>query len=162
VEPNKQNPSATQVELSTSRANTKRRHGYMVRIAGPHAARFAGRIISVMTQDGTQSEQELERLVWSGPDHESGQLVALYSSGVSAVTWDKRETKWHASIKTDGEQKSLGHFTHKTEAVLTTDLVRLVAHGEFARLIDPCGPFVASDALFRIEAAQLVEGADYA
>lgn len=60
-------------------ARDKRRGGYMVRVEGPNANRFAGRVVPVSMKDGQETQAELDVLIWSGPDKQSGKLTALYS-----------------------------------------------------------------------------------
>lgn len=60
-------------------ATDKIHGGYIVRVEGPHANRFAGRTVPITRRDGTENEATLEKLLWTGKDDESGQPVALYS-----------------------------------------------------------------------------------
>ena len=57
----------------------KKKGGYLVRIEGPTAERFAGRQVPVTTKNGTEHVEKLEKLLWSGVDAESGKPVALYT-----------------------------------------------------------------------------------
>lgn len=60
--------------------STDKRHGgYLVRVEGPHAAKFAGRAVPVTRKSGEENTEQLDRLLWSGTDEESGKPVALYS-----------------------------------------------------------------------------------
>lgn len=59
-------------------ARDKRNGGYLIRIQGPHAERFSGRTVPVTRKDNSEEEQELESMIWTGPDAESGDKVALY------------------------------------------------------------------------------------
>ena len=59
-------------------ANDKRNGGYIVRVEGPHASKFAKRIIPVTRKDNSESMEELEMLIWSGVDQENGKPVSLY------------------------------------------------------------------------------------
>lgn len=59
-------------------ATDKRNGGYLIRVAGPHANKFAGREVPVTMRDGTEHTEELEKMVWAGKDQESGEPVALY------------------------------------------------------------------------------------
>lgn len=59
-------------------ATDNRNGGYMIRVAGPNANRFAGREVPVTTKAGDEHMEKLERLVWTGKDKESGENVALY------------------------------------------------------------------------------------
>ncbi len=56
----------------------KKKGGYLVRVAGPHASEFVGREVPVTRRDDTESTEKLTKLVWSGKDAESGDPVALY------------------------------------------------------------------------------------
>jgi hypothetical protein len=57
----------------------KRKGGYIVRVEGPNAARFAGREVPVNTKDGVEHMEKLIKLIWTGNDKETGKPVALYS-----------------------------------------------------------------------------------
>ena len=59
-------------------ATDKRSGGYLVRVAGPNAAVFAGREVPVTTKTDTEHMEKLDRLIWSGKDQETGVPVALY------------------------------------------------------------------------------------
>lgn len=60
-------------------ARDKRKGGYIIRVAGPFADRFAGRTVPVTRQDNSESDEELDALIWSGTDEKTGVPVALYS-----------------------------------------------------------------------------------
>lgn len=60
-------------------ARDKRKGGYLIRVAGPFAERFAGREVPVTRKDDSTNTEKLLELVWTGPDKESGKPVALYS-----------------------------------------------------------------------------------
>ncbi len=59
-------------------ATDKRNGGYLIRVAGPDAEKFAGRGVPVTMKSGDEHEEKLERLIWTGADTESGEKVALY------------------------------------------------------------------------------------
>ncbi len=59
-------------------ATDKRNGGYLIRVAGPNAAKFAGREVPVTMKSGDEHNEKLERLIWTGIDTESGDTVALY------------------------------------------------------------------------------------
>jgi hypothetical protein len=59
-------------------ASDKRNGGYLVRVVGPYANRFAGREVPVTLRLGGVQPEMLERLIWSGVDQETKQPVALY------------------------------------------------------------------------------------
>jgi len=52
--------------------------GYLVRVEGPTANRFAGRDVPVTKRDGAETMAHLEYVVWTGVDTETGKPVALY------------------------------------------------------------------------------------
>ena len=52
--------------------------GYLVRVEGPAANKFAGREVPVTRRDGSESMAKLDHVVWTGVDQESGKPVALY------------------------------------------------------------------------------------
>lgn len=60
-------------------ARDKRKGGYLIRVAGPNAAAFAGREVPVTMKGGDRHSERLTALVWSGKDKESGENVALYT-----------------------------------------------------------------------------------
>lgn len=57
----------------------KRNGGYLIRVEGPMANRFAGRSVPVTMKSGDEHNEELDSLIWSGPDAETGVLCALYT-----------------------------------------------------------------------------------
>lgn len=59
-------------------ARDQRKGGYIIRVEGPNANRFAGRTVPVTRKDGSEDEEKLLNLLWSGNDQESGKPVALY------------------------------------------------------------------------------------
>lgn len=65
-------------EHKATYAADKRSGGWMVRISGPNANRFAGKSIPVTLKDGSEHSETLEKVVWTGKDKESGENVALY------------------------------------------------------------------------------------
>lgn len=60
-------------------ARDKRKGGYLIRVAGPYPEMFAGREVPVTRMDGTESNEKLVALIWTGVDEERGGRVALYS-----------------------------------------------------------------------------------
>lgn len=59
-------------------ATDKRSGGYLIRVSGPNADRFAGRNVPVNTRGGEEHVEKLVRLIWTGPDQQTGEKVALY------------------------------------------------------------------------------------
>lgn len=59
-----------------SRDNKK--GGYLIRVKGPSAERFAGREVPVTLKSGDEHTETLEELIWTGIDQESGEPIALY------------------------------------------------------------------------------------
>jgi hypothetical protein len=62
----------------------KKKGGYLVRVAGPHAERFAGRDVPVTMLDGSEHAETLVRLIWTGVDTgeyggKAGEPIALYT-----------------------------------------------------------------------------------
>lgn len=68
-------PRAHRATYSTD----KKKGGYIVRVEGPHAAMFAGRAVPVTRRDNSENMEQLDKLLWTGTDEESGKPVALYS-----------------------------------------------------------------------------------
>jgi hypothetical protein len=60
-------------------ATDKKKGGYLIRVTGPWAEQFAGRTVPVTTKAGTEHEETLSRLLWTGKDTETGDNVALYT-----------------------------------------------------------------------------------
>ena len=61
-----------------SYATDKRNGGYLIRIAGPFAEKFAGQEVPVTMKDGREHSEKVTRLIWTGTDQESGEKIALY------------------------------------------------------------------------------------
>lgn len=59
-------------------ARDKRNGGYIIRIEGPNAAKFAGRTVPVTKKDGDESDEIITALIWTGVDTETSKPVALY------------------------------------------------------------------------------------
>jgi len=60
-------------------ATDKRNGGYLVRVLGPFSNRFAGREVPVTRKDKTETAVQLDRVVWSGKDTDTGKPVSLYT-----------------------------------------------------------------------------------
>lgn len=60
-------------------ARDKKKGGYLIRVQGPNAAKFAGREVPVTRMDDSSTMEKLTALIWSGIDTESGKPVALYN-----------------------------------------------------------------------------------
>lgn len=60
-------------------ARDKRKGGYLIRVAGPYPEMFAGREVPVTTRSGDEHNEQLDALIWTGTDEQSGERVALYS-----------------------------------------------------------------------------------
>lgn len=60
-------------------ARDKRNPGsYLVRVIGPTASKFEGRVVPVTRKDDSESLETLTAPVWAGTDEETGRPVALY------------------------------------------------------------------------------------
>lgn len=57
----------------------KKKGGYLIRVSGPYPERFAGKDVPVTTRAGGEHTEKLTRLIWTGPDKETGEQVALYA-----------------------------------------------------------------------------------
>lgn len=53
--------------------------GYLIRVQGPDAPHFAGRVVPVTRKDNTEENEKLVKCIWTGTDKESGKPVALYT-----------------------------------------------------------------------------------
>ena len=71
-------PEATKRQHKATYARDKRKGGYLIRVAGPHAEVFAGKEVPVTTMGGEEHKERLVGLIWTGIDKESGDRVALY------------------------------------------------------------------------------------
>lgn len=60
-------------------ARDKKKGGYLVRVTGPNASKFAGREVPVTRMDDSVETEKLTALIWSGTDTETSKPVALYS-----------------------------------------------------------------------------------
>ena len=49
-------------------AADKRQGGYLIRVAGPDSDRFVDREVPVTLKNGTEHNEKLTRLIWSGAD----------------------------------------------------------------------------------------------
>ncbi|RWZ85534.1 MAG: hypothetical protein EO766_16615 [Hydrotalea sp. AMD] len=56
----------------------KKKGGYLVRVQGPNAEKFAGREVPVTLKSGDEHPEKLTGLIWTGIDKDSGEKVALY------------------------------------------------------------------------------------
>jgi hypothetical protein len=77
AEPGKRRHTATY-------ATDKRTGGYLVRVAGPDADKFAGREVPVKTKRDVEHSEKLLKIKWAGVDEiedsaTRGQNVALYT-----------------------------------------------------------------------------------
>lgn len=59
-------------------SSDKRNGGYLVRIVGPNAEKFAGREVPVTMKNGDEHTEKLERLIWTGKDNDTGDKCSLY------------------------------------------------------------------------------------
>lgn len=71
-------PGAKKRQHKATYSLDKTTGGYLIRVAGPYANRFAGRDVPVTTKAGEEHEEKLVRLIWVGKDQETGDNVALY------------------------------------------------------------------------------------
>jgi hypothetical protein len=77
-EPNGITPRGERLHKATFATDKRNPGGYLVRVAGPTAAAFAGRDVPVTRKDDSESVEHLETCIWAGIDDESGKPVALY------------------------------------------------------------------------------------
>jgi hypothetical protein len=71
-------PTPAKRQHKATYATDKRNGGYLIRVAGPNAAKFAGKTVPVTLKNDSEQNEMLERLIWAGKDKESGENVALY------------------------------------------------------------------------------------
>lgn len=55
------------------------------------------------------------------------------TSGVKGVGWNKRQGKWHARVKVNGQLFHCGYFDSLEEAQQARNAKAALVHGEFAR-----------------------------
>jgi hypothetical protein len=60
-------------------ARDKQKGGYIIRVEGPSAGKFAGKVVPVTKKNGDEDMEHLDALIWSGVDDETGKPVSLYS-----------------------------------------------------------------------------------
>lgn len=73
-------PAKTERQHKATYSRDKRTGGYNINVEGPHAAEFAGREVPVVTKDGKESMEKLDRMLWSGDSKlNPGTPAALYS-----------------------------------------------------------------------------------
>lgn len=84
--------SGAKREHKATYARDKRNGGYLVRVIGPHANKFVGKIVPVVKRDDSESEELLEAVVWTGIDTGTeqnpgtGKPVALYMMAAKPKT----------------------------------------------------------------------------
>lgn len=66
-------------EHKATYARDKRKGGWMIRVQGPHSNRFAGRTVPVTMLDNSMHEENLDKLIWTGKDQQTGDNVTLYT-----------------------------------------------------------------------------------
>jgi len=59
-------------------ASDKRKGGYLIRIVGPFADRFAGREVPVTLKSREEHTEKLTGMIWTGTDENTSEKVALY------------------------------------------------------------------------------------
>lgn len=72
-------PTAPKRQHKATYAKDKRKGGYLVRVIGPKATEFAGREVPVTRRDDSETMEQLDGVVWSGTDEDTGKPVALYT-----------------------------------------------------------------------------------
>ena len=63
--------------------------------------------------------------------------TAFSTSRYKGVCWSKKEHKWHAQIKENGRQTTIGYFDDETEAARAYDTKAKELYGQFAALNFP-------------------------
>lgn len=77
-------PTGNKRAHTATYARDKKKGGYLIRVAGPHASAFAGCEVPVTLMDKTEHPEKLLKLLWSGTDTgeyggKAGEPIALYS-----------------------------------------------------------------------------------
>ena len=60
--------AAPKREHKATYARDKKTGGYIIRVQGPKANAFAGRVVPVVTKDGGEHSETLDKLIWTGTD----------------------------------------------------------------------------------------------
>lgn len=71
--------ASTKGQHKATYATDKKKGGYLIRVVGPHAEKFATRIVPVTTKAGAVHDEDLIKLIASGPDQDTGTTWALYT-----------------------------------------------------------------------------------
>lgn len=69
----------TQRQHKATYARDKKKGGWLVRVEGPNASRFADRHVPVTMFSGDEHTEHLQTLIWGGVDEKTGKNVALYT-----------------------------------------------------------------------------------
>lgn len=81
--------------------------------------------------DGLNNRYSNLRVVTSSQNQMNKPKQANNKSGVTGVSWAKRESKWYACITVDGKQISLGYHKNKEDAIKARKAAELKYFGEY-------------------------------
>lgn len=85
--------------------------------------------------NGVRADNRIENLRQTDRDGnaKNARIRSDNTSGHKGVSWNKWHKKWTAQIFVHGQNKHLGHYTEKEDAVKVVMEARQKWHGEFAR-----------------------------
>ena len=70
-------------------ARDKRKGGYLIRVEGPAANRFANKEVPVTLKNGEERLETLENVIWSGKDKETGNpRIYTRNDGTSGTSYE--------------------------------------------------------------------------
>lgn len=79
VDTNKASPSEGRAHSASYASDKKNPGKWLIRVAGPHASKFAGREVPVNTRSGEEHAELLDKAIWAGVDEETKENVCLYT-----------------------------------------------------------------------------------
>lgn len=81
--------------------------------------------------DGLNNQRSNLRLVTIAQNQQN-RRTSFGSSRFKGVSWNKRISRWRATIKIKGKTKELGHYVNETDAARAYDRAALEHFNEFA------------------------------
>ncbi len=71
--------TGTKTKHKATYARDKKNIGhYLIRVEGPHASKFEGRVVPVLLKNGEMQEETLDTPVWAGIDDKTKKPICLY------------------------------------------------------------------------------------
>jgi hypothetical protein len=84
--------------------------------------------------NGLNNRKENLRLVTSHQNCFNRKINSNSTSGLKGVTWNKKDQRWRAQIRFDGEKIFLGNYKCPNEAYAAYCKASADLHGEFGRI----------------------------